>query len=330
FTKPSGAHIEALCLEPFDPADYNLAFQKTGEAVWLCMVGNLKKWKNEILSLTLDTPTAPITIDARLVEHCGQHQKVKFTWQPSDMPFGHLLEAAGFLPLPPYIKREADNIDKIRYQTIFSRLEGSVAAPTAGLHFSEKVLDQLRHKGIHDIAITLHVGAGTFRPVKHENVLQHDMHSEHFYITLETLKQLKQYLGNTTAVGTTTLRAIESTYWLGVKLMQNPHLQNLQVNQWDYQEMPQPPVREVLDFLIQFCETKRIAGFHAETQLMIIPGYTFQLVNRLITNFHQPKSTLLLLVAAFVGTERWRDIYNYALNHDFRFLSYGDSSLLIP
>lgn len=330
FTKPSGAHIEILCLEPFDPADYNLAFQKTGEAVWLCMVGNLKKWKGEILSLKFTTLSGKVTVGARLVENCGSHQKVKFTWEPSDMPFGHVLEAAGSLPLPPYIKREANNIDKERYQTIFSRLEGSVAAPTAGLHFSDKILNQLKQKGISNVSITLHVGAGTFRPVKHSDVMQHDMHREHFYISVETIKQIKQYTGNITAVGTTTLRAIESTYWLGVKLMQNPHLTPLHVAQWEYQHLPHPPVGEVLDFLIHFCEHQRYEGLHAETQLMIIPGYPFQLVNRLITNFHQPQSTLLLLVAAFVGIDRWRSIYDYALTHDFRFLSYGDSSLLIP
>lgn len=330
FQKPSGAHIEILCLEPLEPADYNLAFQKTGESVWQCMVGNLKKWKGEILSLNLATPSGKIVLGARLIEHCGYYQKVKFTWTPAEMTFGTLLEAAGYMPLPPYIKREAENIDKVRYQTIFSRLEGSVAAPTAGLHFSEKVFNQLKQKTINDIAITLHVGAGTFRPVKNENVLQHDMHSEHFYVPLEALIQLRRYQGNITAVGTTTLRAIESTYWLGVKLMLNPHLTHLKVAQWEYQHLPQPPVNEVLDFLIHFCEQKAIEGLHAETQLMIIPGYRFQLIDRLITNFHQPKSTLLLLVAAFVGKDRWRSIYDYALNHNFRFLSYGDSSLLMP
>jgi S-adenosylmethionine:tRNA ribosyltransferase-isomerase len=330
FKKPSGAQIEILCLEPFDPADYNLAFQKTGETMWLCMVGNLKKWKGEILSLSLSTPSGSITVGARLVENCGHHQKVKFFWEPSELAFGSILEAAGYIPLPPYIKREAENIDKIRYQTVFSRLHGSVAAPTAGLHFSEKVLDQIRQKNIHDIAITLHVGAGTFRPVKNENVLEHHMHGEHFYIKQETLKQIRQYLGNITAVGTTTLRALESVYWLGTKLMQNPQITNMHVAQWEYQHMPQPSVEEVLDFLIHLCEKQRLEGIHAETQLMIIPGYTFRIVNRLITNFHQPQSTLLLLVAAFVGTDRWRHIYDYALNHDFRFLSYGDSSLLMP
>lgn len=330
FKKPSGADIEILCLEPFEPADYNLAFQKTSEATWLCMVGNLKKWKGEILRLSLSTPEGTIIVGARLVENCGQHQKVKFTWEPSGMSFGSILEAAGNLPLPPYIKREAENLDRVRYQTVFSRFDGSVAAPTAGLHFSEKVLQQVRQKRIHNMAITLHVGAGTFRPVKHENVMQHDMHGEHFYIKAETIRQIRQYLGNITAVGTTTLRALESTYWLGTKLMHDPQLTYLQVTQWEYQHMPQPPVEEVLDFLVHFCEKQMIEGLHAETHLMIIPGYSFQIVNRLITNFHQPQSTLLLLVAAFVGTDRWRSIYDYALNHDFRFLSYGDSSLLIP
>ncbi|MCX7986472.1 MAG: S-adenosylmethionine:tRNA ribosyltransferase-isomerase [Bacteroidales bacterium] len=330
FKKNSGASIEIFCLEPSEPADYTLAFQKKHESEWLCMVGNLKKWKGERLNLTFESNQGNITIYAQLLENFGNFQKIRFSWLPADLPFGTILEAAGRIPLPPYIKRETEEIDKIRYQTIFSKLEGSVAAPTAGLHFSEKVLDDLSQKNIQNLSITLHVGAGTFRPVKHEDALKHDMHSEHFFVSLDLLKQLKKYLGNITAVGTTSLRAIESAYWLGVKMMQSVSSKSHRVEQWEYKTLPQPQPHEVVEFLENYCIENNLTGIHAETQLMIVPGYPFKMVSRLITNFHQPQSTLLLLVAAFVGVNRWREIYNYALENDFRFLSYGDSSLLIP
>jgi S-adenosylmethionine:tRNA ribosyltransferase-isomerase len=330
FKNANGANIEIFCLEPLDPSDYNLAFQQSGTCRWACLVGNLRKWKKEPLSQILSTSEGEITLTASFVENKGNWQEIIFSWSPANIPFGQIIDEVGKIPLPPYIKREAEEIDKIRYQTIFSKLKGSVAAPTAALHFTENVITSLNKKHIEQGVITLHVGAGTFRPVKEDNVLQHEMHTEHFSISIDALKLLRQYYENITVVGTTTLRTVESTYWLGVKLMQQSDLSHLFVNQWDYNMLPQPDAREVIDFLVEYCRNNNIDSITAETKLMIVPGYKFKLINRLITNFHQPQSTLLLLIAAFIGKENWREVYNYALTHNFRFLSYGDSSLLIP
>ncbi len=330
FQKFTGAQIEILCLEPYLPADYSLAFQQQEEILWTCMVGNLKKWKNEILEKTIISSSGKIKLYAQLIDNEGNSQKVKFYWTPGHIPFGTVLETAGFIPLPPYIHRKAEEVDSIRYQTIFSKDKGSIAAPTAGLHFTEQVINQLKENNIPIEYLTLHVGAGTFRPVKHENALEHDMHNEHFVISLHALKQIKTFFGNITAVGTTTLRALESTYWLGLKLMLQNNTDLLSLGQWEYKNLPQKDFQEVIEFLIDYCNKHKYSYLNATTRLMITPGYPFKIVNRLITNFHQPQSTLLLLVAAFVGTNQWKTIYDYALNNNFRFLSYGDSSLLIP
>ncbi len=330
FQKTSGSYIEVFLLEPINPSDYYQMFQQPSHCRWNCMVGNLKKWKNEELLLSIKVEGIETTFKARIVERSAQWQVIDFSWTPEFIPFGTILEAIGKIPIPPYLNRESEEVDNVRYQTIFSKYDGSVAAPTAGLHFTESVLQSIRQKNIQLASITLHVGAGTFRPIKNENVLSHEMHAEHFYISKPTLEKIKRYYGNITAVGTTTLRALESMYWIGVKLLTNGPNTNFDLSQWENKNLPEIEPLEVIDYLLEYFNQKQISIIEAETSLMIVPDYSFKVVNRLITNFHQPQSTLLLLVAAFVGTNNWQKIYDYALTHDFRFLSYGDSSLLIP
>jgi S-adenosylmethionine:tRNA ribosyltransferase-isomerase len=322
FTKSSGAKIEILCLQPVDPADYQLIFGTRGECTWKCMVGNLKKWKNEILSHT--EGNLHITAEKVLADHQDIH--VKFRWN-SELTFGELLLAAGNVPIPPYLNRPSENIDKKRYQTVYSKHKGSVAAPTAGFHFTPHILDKLKKLNIHPLYLTLHIGAGTFQPVKHENVFLHDMHSEHIIVSREFIEKLK--LNRTIiAIGTTVARTLESTYWLACLIQSG--VTNMHIPQFVYQNsFPKLTRAEVCEILLDYLTQKHTDHISANTQIMILPGYSFKMTDVLITNFHQPKSTLLLLIAAFVG-DRWKQIYTFALENEFRFLSYGDSSLLFP
>jgi S-adenosylmethionine:tRNA ribosyltransferase-isomerase len=334
--KESGARIEILCLEPYDPADYQLSLAQQSTCLWKCMVGNLKKWKQGTLRKQISpgmdnqVKTATVELCAERIAETEQCQVVRFTWD-SGIDFGSLLDACGTVPVPPYLNRKAEAIDDIRYQTVYSKQRGSVAAPTAGLHFTPQVLQQLKNRGVAQRELTLHVGAGTFRPVQQDNVFSHEMHQEFFTVPLDVIQALLACRGTITAVGTTSLRTLETIYWLGVKLLQNgPGAENphLKLDQWEDRSLPQNVSMEAsLTALCNHLEKNRQDALKASTKIMIVPPYTFRVCRRLLTNFHQPHSTLLLLIAAFVGP-RWKEIYQHALEHDFRFLSYGDSSCL--
>lgn len=331
FRKDTGAEIEIFCLEPQKPADYEKAFQQKEQTEWQCLVGNLKKWKGQSLMQSLTIKEQRVTLRARQLSRNEQYVVVHFSWDNPHVSFGEILDDAGKVPIPPYLKRESEPIDKTRYQTVYSRIRGSVAAPTAGLHFTEGVFRSLEEKNITNSEVTLHVGAGTFRPVTAETAEQHDMHTEHFSVSRDAIEQLMKNHPHVLAVGTTTLRTLESLYWIGVKLSgQEPADGKITLEQWEYRDLNgNMPVREALDHIGRYMAAHNLDHFEASTRIMIVPGYRFKLTGGLITNFHQPKSTLLMLVAAFVGSD-WKKIYQYALNQDFRFLSYGDSSLLFP
>ncbi|NOQ26206.1 MAG: S-adenosylmethionine:tRNA ribosyltransferase-isomerase [Bacteroidales bacterium] len=328
FRKETGAQIEIFCLEPIEPSDYILAFQQTERIKWKCIVGNLKKWKDQDLKKIITIRDTEVELNASKISSEGNAQIIEFTWNNSEFSFSEILENIGLTPIPPYLHRESEDLDKERYQTIYSSLKGSVAAPTAGLHFTDSVLNKFKAKQINLEEVTLHVGAGTFKPVTSETIDEHEMHTEHLVVKKETIENL---LASETivAIGTTSVRTLESLYWLGVKSLQNKEL-NLHISQWEAYNLPQnSSKREALKALLNYMEIKNITELHASTQIMIYPGYAFKMVNMLITNFHQPKSTLLLLIAAFIG-EDWKKVYNFALTNNFRFLSYGDSSILIP
>lgn len=328
FKKETGAQIEIFCLEPIEPSDYVLAFQQTERIKWKCIVGNLKKWKDQDLKKTITINNAKVELNASKISSEGNAQIIEFTWSNSEYTFSEILENIGLTPIPPYLHRESEDLDKDRYQTIYSKLKGSVAAPTAGLHFTDSVLNKFKDKQINLEEVTLHVGAGTFKPVTSETINEHEMHTEHFVVkkkTIENLLASEKIL----AVGTTSVRTLESLYWLGVKLLQNKEF-NAHISQWEAYELTNSFSKEdALKALLNYMEAKNISELHASTQIMIYPGYEFRMVNILITNFHQPNSTLLLLIAAFIG-EDWKSVYNFALTNNFRFLSYGDSSILIP
>jgi len=331
FQKATGANIEIFCLEPSQPKEYAQAFQQTSSVTWLCMVGNLKKWKEDVLEKKISLPKGNLNLKAKKKARKDNVIEIEFEWNNSTITFGEILDNAGIVPIPPYLKRESEPVDKQRYQTVYSKIKGSVAAPTAGLHFSEPVMNKIREKNIQTAEITLHVGAGTFRPVKSETVDQHEMHTEHFSVSLQTLEQLANSKGNILAVGTTSVRTLESLYWLGVKLKtMNSAPSRIVLNQWDHLDLDHSiSIEAALEELQNFLKKNRKETLDASTQIMITPGYKFKLTKSMITNFHQPRSTLLMLIAAFVGKD-WKDIYDYALSNDFRFLSYGDSSLLMP
>jgi S-adenosylmethionine:tRNA ribosyltransferase-isomerase len=331
FQKRTGANIEIFCLEPSHPADYEQAFQQTSTVTWYCMVGNLKKWKGESLTKTLELPSGEITLKANKKERHNNILEIIFEWDNSNVSFSEILDNAGIVPIPPYLKRESEQVDKYRYQTVYSKIKGSVAAPTAGLHFSEPVMKSIKSKGIKTAEITLHVGAGTFRPVQTETVDKHEMHTEHFTVSKRTLEELIQFKDKILAVGTTSVRTLESLYWIGLKLktMQSSY-GSIILNQWEHRDLDDSvSIEEALESIITYLEKNKKEQLKASTQIMITPGYNFKLTKSMITNFHQPKSTLLMLIAAFVGDD-WKDIYEYALKNNFRFLSYGDSSLLMP
>lgn len=328
FYKSTGAKIEIFCLEPEQPADYALNFQQTESVIWRCLVGGAKKWKEEKLSLELENG---LSIFAEKVAQEGADFLIRFSWENADYTFSDVLEASGNIPIPPYLNRKSEASDDETYQTVYAKYKGSVAAPTAGLHFTDEVLGKLRNNGVTTDEVTLHVGAGTFQPVKADKMQNHAMHTETILVHLETLKNLRDKLGNIIAVGTTSVRTLESIFWIGNKLMNGEITdeQNIHIDQWvayDSERVYQP--KDVFTFLVKWMEERQIDELHANTQIIIAPGYKFKVIAGMLTNFHQPNSTLLLLVSALVG-EDWRKIYDYALRNDFRFLSYGDSSLLM-
>jgi len=322
-----GARIEVFCLEPLAPRDYALSLGSTTGCTWKCMIGNLKKWKQGPLSLRIDGQS-PVVLTAERLSSQGNVHEVRFSWNDTSLSFAEILDRLGELPIPPYLNRPTESSDNTTYQTVYSRIQGSVAAPTAGLHFTSNVLSGLRAQGIGTAEVTLHVGAGTFWPVKTADANLHTMHTETFAVSRSTLQSIRQNLGRITAVGTTSMRTLESLYHL-VPLLGSAaqggvlHLGQFAPYEHDCDYSP----AEAIDALLSYLDLTSQDTLRAETQIMIRPGYRFRIVNQLITNFHQPKSTLLLLVSAFVGG-RWREIYDYALSRNFRFLSYGDSSIL--
>lgn len=328
FRRASGAHIEIFCLEPYSPAEYNVNFAETRSVQWRCIVGNVKKWKGDVLYLT--NPGASRDVDdmnltARMVRREADTSIVEFAWD-NGAPFSKVLEICGTIPIPPYLNRDTESVDLERYQTVYARLRGSVAAPTAGLHFTETVRKELSDRGVALETVCLHVGAGTFLPVKSERVAEHSMHREPFVVTLDFLKSLSGRKGKVVAVGTTSVRTLESLYYIGVKCIENGCPGD--VGQWEpYEREYAYTTEEALGALIAWLKANGLDELRVGTRIIIVPGFRFRVVDMIVTNFHQPQSTLLLLISAFVGGN-WRPIYEYAMAHGFRFLSYGDSSLL--
>ena len=331
FQKETGAMIEIFCLEPVEPADYERIFGSNIPVLWKCIVGNLKKWKGEILKKELHHNGKVYLLTAEKLKNNGDSCEVRFSWNNSSITFSEVLEEAGHIPLPPYINRTDNDEDIKRYQTVYATVRGSVAAPTAGLHFTEKVLSGLAGKNIVTCELTLHVGAGTFKPVKKQKILNHEMHGEHVIISRETIIKIRSMTDKIVAVGTTSARSLESLYWTGIKILQGKlnYPEDETLDQWEAYSLENSTctARESIDAVLGYMQDNRMENIRIFTRLLIVPGYKFRLVNGLITNFHQPGSTLLLLVAAFCG-EKWREIYNYALTNNFRFLSYGDSTLM--
>ena len=327
FRKETGALIEVFLLEPAEPTDYELMFQTTGRCAWYCLVGNLKKWKDGVLKVE----GGRLNLTAKRLGEHGTSHLIEFEWT-GGMSFAEVIDAVGELPIPPYLNRKTQESDKTTYQTVYSKIKGSVAAPTAGLHFTKKVLQSLDEHGIEREEVTLHVGAGTFKPVKSEVIADHEMHTEFISVRRETIEKLIRHNGQAIAVGTTSVRTLESLYYMGLKVLATPDIaeEELHVQQWEpYEVSPSKDSKEALQALLDWMTRHELTVLHSSTQIIIAPGYDYKIVRMLVTNFHQPQSTLLLLVSAFVKGD-WRKIYDYALAHDFRFLSYGDSSLLIP
>ena len=328
FQRQTGAHIEIFCLQPVEPAEYSTVFTSVGRCVWRCVIGNSKRWKDDVLRLYghgADPAVDRMDLQARLLSREGETGVVEFTWVDGS-PFSAVLEACGSVPIPPYLNRETEAVDLERYQTLYARFRGSVAAPTAGLHFTESVLDLIRAKGIDSETICLHVGAGTFLPVKSELVSEHPMHSEPFVVRKSFIRSLCEGDKSVIAVGTTSVRTLESLYYIGVSCIETGR--PAPVEQWcPYTREYAYSLRESLEAIVKYLEDNGLDELKADTRIIIVPGFRFRIVDMLVTNFHQPESTLILLVSAFVGGD-WRTIYDYALAHGFRFLSYGDSSLL--
>lgn len=352
FRKETGALIEVFLMEPAEPTDYELMFQTTGHCSWLCMIGNLKKWKEGRLKRDFEIKGHKLTLSATMrrgdalgseaqamvAKGGGTNYWVDFDWDNDKVSFAEILEAVGELPIPPYLNRKTEESDKTTYQTVYSKIKGSVAAPTAGLHFTDAVLKDLDAHGIDREEVTLHVGAGTFKPVKSLEIEGHQMHTEYIVVHRRSLEKLIKHECRVIAVGTTSVRTIESLYYMGVHLLKHPEAneEDLHVKQWDPYELsedgnlvdgitPMQAIQAIIDYL----DRNGLEALHSSTQIIIAPGYQYKIVKMLVTNFHQPQSTLLLLVSAFLKGD-WRKVYDYALSHDFRFLSYGDSSLLIP
>lgn len=334
FTKESGANIEIFCLEPISGnGDYQLAFSSESPSLWKCLVGNSRRWKSDVLSLDLKVNGKDATLYAERTEKNDNYSVIKFSWEPAQLSFAEVLEAAGEIPLPPYLHREAEESDRERYQTVFAKHEGSVAAPTAGLHFTNDLIDKLKSSGISFEEVTLHVGAGTFRPVSSETIGEHEMHSETIVTRKSCIENLVKNCDKTIIpVGTTSMRTIESLYWIGLMLIEEGmEERRLHLEQWfPYKERATlPSAEESLSAITEYMTRHDMSELHASTALMIAPSCKINIAKALITNFHQPKSTLLLLVSALIG-EKWKEAYQYALDHDFRFLSYGDSCLFLP
>ncbi|MHC2992640.1 S-adenosylmethionine tRNA ribosyltransferase, partial [Pontibacter sp. HJ8] len=330
FQKETGGIVEIFCLEPVEPhREVQLAMQQTDGCTWKCLVGNNKRWKSGPLKLYFEGGEVTAEREAQQEGHF----LIRFTWTPGELTFAEVLERCGRLPLPPYLNRELTPEDRTRYQTIYAQHQGAVAAPTAGLHFTDRVMAQLQEKEIDSTYLTLHVGAGTFKPVKADTMETHEMHAEQLMVSKQVAGQLLQHLGRPVIpVGTTSMRSLESLYWLGALLLQHPELQpeDLHVTQWlPYETATPPAAQEAFQALLDYMDRHQAAYLHASTQIIIAPGYTFRVCSGLVTNFHQPESTLLLLVAALIG-ENWKQVYRHALDTDYRFLSYGDSSLLMP
>lgn len=332
FHKRSGARIEVFCLEPIAPHDYQLSLGSTSGCTWKCMVGNAKKWKDEAIELQIADSRLQICLRAYKEQTLGNTYAIRFEWDDANVSFAEILDAVGELPIPPYLNRKTEESDKRTYQTVYSRIKGSVAAPTAGLHFTERVLDDIRSRGIETEELTLHVGAGTFLPVKTADANEHTMHTEIIAVPKKAIEHIIAKLGHIVAVGTTSMRTLESLYFIGAKLRDSEisEYRDTEIHVGQFEPYEQEFTLSVKDSLLAIVDYLEAAGqetLHAETQIMIKPGYEFRVVDQLITNFHQPQSTLLLLVSAFVHGD-WKTIYDYALSHDFRFLSYGDSSIL--
>lgn len=329
FAKATGARIEIFCLEPYDPSEYQLSFSCTNSVQWKCLIGNAKKWKEGKLSSVIEIAGVQVLFHAEKVGISGDKHIVEFSWEDDNYTFSELLETAGSTPIPPYLKREAEHSDAMSYQTVYAKYNGSVAAPTAGLHFTEKILEEIRDRGVESSYLTLHVGAGTFIPVKEENAVSHNMHAELVTVNTELLDNLLTGRRKI-AVGTTSVRSLESLYWLGVLslIKKDFSFEDLDFPQWLAYELPgEYTLEQSITSLKGKMKIKGLESFSFHTQIMITPGYQFKVIQGLITNYHQPKSTLLLLIAAVVGDD-WKRIYQFAMENDFRFLSYGDSSLL--
>ena len=332
FSKVTGSQIEIFCLEPVAPRDYQLIFQTTHECTWLCLVGNSKRWKSGALAQEIVIGGETITINATRGERRGNAFEITFSWDGNDVTFATVLEALGEIPIPPYLNRDTEQSDLTDYQTVYSHIDGSVAAPTAGLHFTDEVLAECDRRGIGRRQLTLHVGAGTFQPVKSDNIGDHDMHTEFISVPRDLIAELSTSSRPVIAVGTTSVRTLESLYYVGQILEANPCAteEELRVTQWmPYTTPCEISPRQALQNIVNYLDRHGASDYLGSTQLMIAPGYSYRIVDGMITNFHQPQSTLLLLVAAFVGKDNWRRIYDYALDHDFRFLSYGDACLFL-
>lgn len=330
FRKTTGATIEIFCLDPYAPRDYNLIFQATEKCTWYCMVGNLKKWKEGLLYREIEIHDTTVTLTAEKIKSAGDNHLIEFTWDNPAYTFADILDNAGELPIPPYLNRDTEEKDKETYQTVYSKIKGSVAAPTAGLHFTEKVFEDICKKGIKTAEVTLHVGAGTFKPVKSETIDDHEMHSELISVKREVIEQILGHEGNIIAVGTTSVRTLESLYYIGSYLENNPETDTIGVNQWQPYDPDSNTIskEKSMKNILNFMDKHSCDILLADTRIMIVPGYEFKIVTGIVTNFHQPQSTLLLLVSAFVKGD-WKSIYNRALTQGYRFLSYGDSSLLL-
>lgn len=331
FQRQTGAQIEILCLEPVEPAEVSEAFTRKKSTVWRAMVGNGKRWKTgEMLTRTITTETSSYQLNVEMSAKEPDAFVVQFSWD-ADLSFAEVLDDVGILPLPPYLNRNTETEDEERYQTVYAQADGSVAAPTAGLHFTKRVFDDLKERQVQSLFVTLHVGAGTFKPVKSDTMQDHDMHKERILVSVNTIEKMREASEGSRimAVGTTSLRTIESIYWFGVKLLAQDHVKEFFVGQWEPYELADRTVdaAQALDAVLKWMHENAQSYLSGYTQVLIAPGYQIRMANALITNFHQPQSTLLLLVAALIGKD-WKRVYNHALEHDFRFLSFGDSSIL--
>ncbi len=331
FRKSTGALIEIFVLDPVEPADYAQNFQQTEKCCWKCIVGNARKWKSGKLTLSVQINNKEIHLNATVNSQTEDGRIIEFSWDNSNFTFSEILEAAGNIPIPPYLNRESEASDLQRYQTVYSKIKGSVAAPTAGLHFTDSVFNNLKKANIKTAELTLHVGAGTFKPVKANEIGKHEMHTEHILVSKAFIQQLLEGNKSIIAVGTTSIRTLESLYYLGAQIIQNTNIDsvNLKVKQWEaYAIQKLYSKEEVLNAIISYLNKHNLDSLNASTQIIIAPGYKFKIVKGMITNFHQPKSTLLLLISAFLGS-KWKEIYEHALQNNYRFLSYGDSNLYL-